>query len=321
MAKAATRSSTNTKLVVGSLTAEVGLFTSVQDASKLKLASFQTAGPNGGALKFQERAQALPAADRTDDVPVQGSPLGSAAPAERPAPSAAPVDGEFVRKLVEEGSGAVVEPSEVRRGLFVGEGDARRFVDVTDQLAAIEQRTKLDQIEVVATVDRTAMRMRRVLGAHFVGATDEESSPILRLLYESLHRTRRVAVAKFTTGGRQKLGVIAPDRATQTLMMLQLAFSEDLRSAPAKAKAIQNVVVSEEHVQVMCDILDAFGDSPDVLDTLTDDAVKFRAELHARAAAGEMDVEVVEPVVAPQPEPSLMEALEASLTAIAGNRA
>jgi non-homologous end joining protein Ku len=329
MAEAAKKSSGNTDLFVGTLKAAVGLFGT--NAKPSGLPGFATAGPNGGALKFEMRgAPAEPEAreEPVDGVPaVEGKsdPLATAEDPGREAPrlmestvpseAGAVVAGEFRRVLVEERSGEVVEPEQVRRGVRLDDG---RFIDCTEQLDAIETQTKLDRMDIVKCIDSTRIRRQRVVGAYFVGGQDAKSKAVLKLLHTTLRRRREVAVVKYTTRSRQQLGVIEADHRTGTLMLLSLVWSEDWREAPAKAQ-LAEVEVPEGQVEKMGALLGALHGHVDVLDTLRDDAIALREELLARALAGEM-ADVIEPLPAAEPEVDLEAALAASLDAVTAGK-
>lgn len=329
MADPAKKSTANTELFIGTLKAPIGLFGT--NAKPDKTQEFDTAGPNGGVLKYEQRGVETPMDEQTEtapDAPVRDALTGDAIakdpgsdappieeafpPAAAASNGAALVEGEFRQVLVEEGTGEVVEPEDVRKGVRLEDG---RFIDCTDQLAAIVNRTKLDRMEVVATIDATQIRRERVTGSYYIGAQDPKATPVLRLLFESLKTRREVAVVKYTTRSRQQLGVIAPHAKTGTLVLLSLVWSEDWRAAPAKATAIAKVSVTDRQVGVMSQILAAMHDTVDVLDTLRDDAIKLREELKVRAEAGEM-AEVVEPLPAPVEAQDVEAQLEASLAAV-----
>lgn len=331
MAEAAKKSSANTDLYIGTLKAAVGLFGT--NAKPSGTPDFTTAGPNGGRLKYELRGAPAPApAEPVETVPAEAGvsdPLATSEPvsldiAERstvtmeldePSSAGALVDGEFRQVLVEEGSGEVVEADDVRKGVRLEDG---RFIDCTDQLAAIEKRTKLDRIEVVKCIDSTRIRRQRVIGARYVGGQDPESIAKLALLWRSLHERREVAVVKYTLRKRQYLGVIEASAQAGALVLLDLVWSEDWRAAPAKAK-LADVQVPVQQVAAMGALLGALHGTPDVLDELRDDAIALREELLARALAGEM-AEVVEPLPAVEADADIEAALEASIAAVTAGK-
>lgn len=321
MAEAAKRSSANTDLYVGTMQAKIGLFPT--KATPAKTAEFDTAGPNGGTLRFEQAAQPQPvgeAEEQPDQAVKRTDPLGDDPGSETPpveeAPAAtngATVPGEFSRKLVEDGTDRVVEPQDIRRGVRMEDG---KFIDCTEQVEAIVERTKLDRIEVVAFIDSTAIRRDRVIGSYYVGAQDDEAAAYLRLFFEGMKQKRAAAIVKYTTKSRQNLGAIVVNGRDGVLELLQLVWAEDFREAPAKATAIQKVAISEAHVEKMGALIERMHDTPEAIEELRDDAVALREELRARAEAGEMDVTVVEPMPVPEAVPDLEGALKDSLDAV-----
>lgn len=324
MAEAAKRASKLTTLTIGEVKVPVGLFTTKQDPKSV--AKFATAGPNGGVLAYETRAVAAPVGEGDGpDVPVQSDPLavgdvvaadpGPEARDEAPEPEvtqAAVVPGEYKQVLVEAGTGEVVEKEKVRRGIRREDGS---FIDLTDQVEAIDERTKLERMDVVGFIDSTRVTRSRVLGSYFVGAGDDPQAPrALRLIAEGLKKTRRAGVVKWTKASRQTLGVLVSEGGT--LRLLELAWAEDLREAPAKAAVIAKAVVTESEVDAVCELIEAMSDTTETLDNLRDDAIALREELIARAEAGEMDVRVVEPVAEAESAPDLEAALTASIAAV-----
>lgn len=377
MAKAASRATTTTTLVIGQVEVPVGLFSTVEKPGRL--AEFTTAGPSGGVLKAESFARPVPVDEESDapDQPVRSDPLAGDGPAlsidkmgptrdlvtgeEIPADDpraqeaaaiaeevvesaqlepgkaimepktdadraepippdvaerqretyerATSVDGEYGRRLVEDGTGVVVAPEDVRRGVRLEDG---RFIDCTEQIAAIEQQTKLESMTVVAFVDITKVPRTRVAGAYYLGAADEKAPRALRIMFEALKRSRRGAVVKLTKRSRQSLGVIAP--AGNVMVLLELVWSEDFRPAPGRATRIQKEQVSEREVDAFCQLIVAMSDAPAALDELRDDAIAMREELMVKALAGE-----VAEVVVPKPitdQQDVLAQLEASLAAV-----
>lgn len=224
---------------------------------------------------------------------------------------AASVPGEYGRELVEQGTGEIVLPQDVRRGVRLEDGS---FIDCTEQLAAIDERTKLDRMEVVphGFVDITRIPRARVAATYYLGAADEKAPRALRMMYEGLKRKRRGAVVKLTKRSRQSLGVIGWHG--KCLVLYELSWSDDFRDPPARALAPQKAVVSDAEVDAFCELVDAWSGRVEVLDDLRDDAVALRRELMAKALAGEV-AEVVASLPS-VPEDDVMAQLEASLAAV-----
>lgn len=328
MAEAAKRVSIATTLKIGGVKVPIGLFSTVADPGKL--AKFDTAGPNGGVLQARQLARPTPVDEVTEAPaqPVRSDPLAddpgsdvpldvtAGTPARASSPVAMPGDvvavaGEYARALVEDGSGAIVMPDEVRRGVRLEDG---AFIDCTERLAQIDERTRLEAAEVVGFIDSTQIPRVRVKGAYYVGAMDDPMAPVaLRLLWEGLRTRRRGAVVKLTKRSRQSLGLIT--QFHDTLVLLELVWSEDFRPAPARAMSIQAAQVTQGQVDTMLALIDAMSEPPSVVDTLRDDAIALREELKTQALAGELDVEIVDAEVV-DPADEVLAQLEASLAAV-----
>jgi DNA end-binding protein Ku len=366
MASATKKASSLTTLKIGNVEVPVGLFSTV--AKPGGVATFDTAGPNGGVLKAQSVARPVPVDDLPVDVPdepVHSDPLADDEPSfaavapdesrwtaddvaavlgegfppgDEPAPvkpddapvsiermssdpeppliepewaqaRATVVDGVYGRELVEEGSGVVVAPADVRRGVRLEDG---RFIDCTARLAQIEKDTHLEQMQVIGFVDSTQVARYRVKGSQYVGAADETAPRALRIMLEGLKRTRRMALVKLTKRSRQTLGVIGVARGV--LILLELVWAEDFREPPARALRVQKEAVSEREVAMFADLVQAMAVPMSALDELRDDAIALREELRAQAEAGEIPEDVVDAEVV-GPADDLMAQLEASLAA------
>lgn len=325
MAKAASRVSATTTLVLGKLEIPISLF-STQDKPE-KLAEFTTAGPNGGRLTVKPIAAPVPVAEDAMvpvDVPVQHSdPLGveqgyatfdtnlmalNKGDVVGIAVDGTSVAGEYRRELVEEGTGQVVTPEQVRRGVRL-EDD--RFIDCTDQLAEIERQTRIERAEIVAFVDVSKVPRARVKATQYVGTDDPNAPRALRLLYEAMKQRRRVAVLKLTKRSRQTLGVIG--WLGGSLVFYELVWSEDFRPAPLRATVIQKAVVTSDEVAQAMQLIDAMSGTVDAVDELRDDAIMLRERLMAQALEG-LIPNVIEPAPA-EPVLDLSAQLEASLAA------
>lgn len=377
MAKAASRATTLTTLVVGKVEMAVGLFSSRNAPGGL--VKFDTAGPHGGVLEARQIARPVPVDETVElpDVPVHSDPLAedpgpalgapepwaeqlaaavateapelrtdpasiaggiitaaaaaidavasAAGSGENHAPSErldltaegikaiasfeASVPGEYGRELVEQGSGEVVLPQDVRRGVRLENG---KFIDCTEQIAAIEETTKLDQVRITDFVDSTRLHRARIVNAYYLGAADEKAPKPMRLIYEALRATRRVAVVKVTKKSRQSLGAITT--SGKVLMLLECVWGEDLREPPAKALAIQKATVAQAEIDQAVRLVEAMSGSVSAMDELRDDALALREVLHAKALAGEVAEVVTPPEVTV--ELDLEAALEASLAAV-----
>lgn len=224
-------------------------------------------------------------------------------------------DGEFRQVLVEEGTGHVVEKADVRRGVR-RDGE---FIDCTDQLAQIDEDTRLDRMEVVphGFVDITRVQRARMKKTYYLGAETQRAAKALRLIYLGLKRKRRGAVVKLTKKSRQSLGVVG--WLGECLVLYELVFAEDFREPPARALLIQHEKVAEKvsdrEVEAFCALIDAWSGTVAVLDDLRDDAIARREELYAQAVAGE--VQPVVALAADDTDREVLAQLEATIAAVA----
>lgn len=292
----AARASFTTTLAVGQVQAEIGLFKTLDKQEDVK---WETAGPNGGALRAEKRATGKKVTE-TENAPVQ--PVQEAVESE---------PGEYKTVLVEDATGFVIEPDEVRKGFWKDE----TFFDCTDQIAAITEATKLEEARVVAFIPLNKIPAERVIGSYFVGAKDENAPKVLRLFYEAMKATQRAAVVKVTKTSRQTLGIIRVKG--DALVLLEVAWSEDWRQAEdiPRVVSLQQATVTEREVEAATELVKALSDpAQETIDGLRDDARALRDELVEAALAGDLEsfetpeVEVVE-------DKSLLALLEEGVTA------
>lgn len=304
----------------------VQLYSTVTGAKKV--ADFETAGPNGGKLRRQDKAVAA------EEPPENAGPTPIVEDAPEPEPEAPePEDtdsreqafadaeeramagmrsepGEYRSVLVEEGTGIEVEAADVRRGVRLADGT---FVDCTERLAAIEEHTRIERMEVIGTVDATRLPTARVKASHYVTANGEDAPETLRLLFEAIRATRRMAVVKWTQKTRQKEGVIvARPSMGGALVLLELAWAEDFRAPGPRQLAHMQAEVTRSEVDAARDLMNALADSPELLNELRDDAIELREELKRAALDGKVDSVVTPPSVA-SANRSLVDALAASV--------
>lgn len=329
-AEASKRAASRTELVIGKVRLPVGLFTTT--AKPGKLVEFTTGGPNGGVLF---RADDTKEKALSNETPVPSMSLGAMDPlgadpgSEAPplmdegataagakavaaeAPSLQPstlTPGEFTVTLVEEGTMARVSRDEVRRGVRKQDGT---FIDCTEQLKAIEEETKLDQMEVVDFIDVGQIERARICDSYYVGADDPRAVNPLKMVWEAMRAERRVAVVKWSMRSRQSLGVLVAHGRSGCLVLLKLAWAEDWREAPAKALSVKNAVVSPEEIMLARNLVAAMGGKTADLNALRDDAIERREELYASAVRGE--VAAVVPPAAVDADLALEEAFAASI--------
>jgi non-homologous end joining protein Ku len=334
---------TKTVLKIGAVEAPVILHGTVADTPKLK--DYATAGPHGRPLRYVQRAAPAPVPETPagEETPVRpGAPLDVGpgpgreretfedAPRARPPIVTGTVDqgpGIMRQVLIEapgEGESDDDMPelgrSDLHRGIRQEDGT---FIDLTAQLAAIEERTKLDRMEAVYTMDVGQVPRANVQGSYYVAGRSPDKGEdvpgdalhVLRATIEAMRLIRRVLVVKWTAKTRQSLGVMTVRGHDGAIVLLRLAWAEDVRVPGHAQLAHLKATVYEQEVSAMVELLEALHETKrEGLDTLRDDARELREELERKALAGELNEFAVAPV--PEaPAGGLMAALKASLAA------
>jgi non-homologous end joining protein Ku len=264
---------TKTTLAFGLVKCPVALYGTTgkpEDAPK-----WDTAGPNHGYLKTA--AELMVEDDDAGDAPL------AIEPSEPDAELAAAPSGLFEINGDER---TPVDRSDVRRGLRKEDGS---FVDLTESIADIEARTKLEEMRVVEFIRTEEVRRDRVRNSYFVASDAPGTAKVLRLLCETMQKNKRVGVVKWTKRSRQSVGVIVPYSAGKSIEVLEMCWHEDVREPPEKVLWPAQVEVSEDEFAVADELVAAMsGKRADSLDVLRDDARGMYRELLARAEAGEM---------------------------------
>jgi non-homologous end joining protein Ku len=259
------RASAKTTLAFGLLDCPISLHKTWGENKSGKL---DTAAPSGARL-----AEAKLAAVVSSD-PIAGTDATTSESAV-----------EYTRALVDEQTGEHVAPSEVRRGIRHEDGS---FTDLTEGLEKIAEATKLDEMRVAGFVRVQEVARERIIGSYYVAPDGPGAPKVVRLLYEAMRETQRVAAVKWTKRTKQSVGVLLPYPATKALMLVELTWAEDCRPAPSRAFTPAQAEVSEEEIAGAVELVMAMADRRSAaLDTLTDDARRMRQDLIERAEAGE----------------------------------
>lgn len=172
-----------------------------------------------------------------------------------------------------------------RKGILNAAGG---FIDLTDEIDAIAERTKLDEMRVSDFIRTEQVQRGRILGSYYIAPDGPGAAKVLRLLHEAMRDTKRVAVVRFTKRSKQTLAVLIPLAESKALEVIELAWAQDLRDIPLPCEACTHVEVTREEVELAVSLVEAMSATrADSLDTLTDDARQLRRELIAKAEAGE----------------------------------
>jgi len=293
MAEAPKKISAKTTLKWGTIEVPVGLLKTTADPAKeLK---FGSAGPHGGELKMRaaiEPEKGAPA--KPDPLALDPGPDHDDPGVAEPQAAREPVRGSVAVEMVvvEEGSGQVVKPNEVRRGVWVAAGyeeDAggAKFVDCTDALEHIDKITELEVMEIQGAIDIGRVPRERVIGSYYVGVDGADTMKVLALLYQAMKDNRRALVVKWTKTKRQATGVLVPFTRgdSYSLLLLQLAWAEDWRELPLRAKIVMEpedapTPAEYEHAS---ELVRAMADSSKLLAEQRDDALELREQVMALA--------------------------------------
>jgi non-homologous end joining protein Ku len=314
--------SKRTTFAWGFATAPVALFKTTGDS---KLPEFEKAGPEGGELYKEPRVRLVEKEVEEGDspVPVLTEPLDAGvdlqASIEMHERDAARLRGilaaqtasepETYTALVERGTAKEVTAEEVRRGVRLADGS---FVDLTDQLNAVDAQTDQDELRVVSFIRVEQVPRARILGSYYLGSDGPGAPKVLRLLYEALRQTHRVAVIKWVKNTRQALGVISPyPRENGALVILELAWEEDWRAPSGRCLVHQQAQVTSQELAAAVELIDAMADSVKSVDELSDDRRRMYRQVREAAESGHPVAIGTPPVL--DAEMDLTAALEASL--------
>jgi non-homologous end joining protein Ku len=264
---------TKTTLAFGLVKCPIALYGTTgkpEDAPK-----WDTAGPNHGFLKTAAELM-------VEDSDAGDSPL-AIEPSEPDAELAAAPSGLFEMNGDER---VPVERADVRRGLRREDGT---FIDLTENIADIEARTKLEEMRVVEFIRTEELRRDRIRNSYFVASDAPGTAKVLRLLCEVMQAKKRIGIVKWTKRSRQSLGAIVPYPDGKTIEVLELSWPEDVREPPEKVLWPAQVEVSADELGVANELVAVMsGRRADSLDVQRDDARGMYRELLARAEAGEM---------------------------------
>lgn len=266
MAKAS-RISVNTTLKIGPIEAPIGLMKATGDSPK--------------ARKWEVRKVEEPKVEKAEQP--KGTPLGAATPQEV-------ADSAVSAEKLAEQALSTAAPEKPRKGILKDDG---AFVDLTEEIEAIGERSRLEFMEIVSFIDARHVPRERILASYYVAGTAAEgdelaAAPVLQVLGAAMRETGRVAVARFSKKKGQTLGILTP-RRDGSLLLLELCFAEQWREPGPKALTHTHVEVKDSvHTQAVA-LVEAMAGRRDSLDGIADLRVQMEAELAEKAEAGEMD--------------------------------
>lgn len=275
-------------LVIGGVKAEVALLKTSQkprdaqyETRRVEEAAVVEASQDASIVRTAdgqgmsaEEARARAATTGHDDMAI-GDPLGAEPSAPEPTGGFDPLPAE---PAPDEAAAAAAEPT-IQRGVT---GPGGVFVDLTDELEAIDERTRLEAMEVEATVARNAVPSERVRDSHYVAPAGEGAPKVLALLWRALRESNKAALVRWTKRTNQALGaLVARGSATDPhLVLLELEWEANVQEVPPRARLLPAMaLVSESEVVAAKDLVDAWHEPPSVFEDVRDERAAQRAEL------------------------------------------
>lgn len=164
-----------------------------------------------------------------------------------------------------------------------------------DEIVENSKRTFGD-MEVLEAIDYRQVPTERISGSYWLQPA-QGSAKTLSLLAAALRQTGKVAVVKWCSSSREKLGVIrvrGPE-GHRALLLSELVFANDFRTADEDALEINNVDLDDRSVGVAVSLIESFArgaDDPALIDTASDDAVDARIALFTELAEAQTDLQL-----------------------------
>lgn len=229
-----------------------------------------------------------------DDVPAQAPEPAPSAPSTAPLPAPATSAG-LQRRAAQFPDAPSPEPqeyhppaTEVQQGVHLANGT---WVDLTDRLREVDERTKVHGLDVVATIDTTSIPRERVRDAKYVAGVNPAEYAVLALLWRALRQTRRAAAVRFTKRTAQALGIIVARGGSDDahLVLLELEWADNMRAPSGRVTGPITAEVDDREVAAAVELVDAFAAGPSAVNDLRDERLAKRAELLELARSGQLD--------------------------------
>lgn len=234
-----------------------------------------------------------------------------------------PEPGDFTteeREGINPAAPTYVPPAtRVEQGVHLESGE---WVDLTAQLAEVDERTKVDGLEVVRTIPASSYASEHVRELHYLAGVNPGEYKVLSLLWRALRTAGMAAEVRWTKRTAQARGIILARGAlghNAHLALLELEWAENLRKPSARATGPITARVSVEEARAALELVESFA-APAPRAELRDERLAKRAELLSMARSGKLAEYV--PPAEPMPEDLAAEAglAEALELAAAWNR-
>ena len=184
--------------------------------------------------------------------------------------------------------------------------EAGEWIDLTERLAEIDRRTKVNGMEVAATIAVNAIPRERVRDAHYIAGVDPDTFKVLALLWRGLRNADRAAAVRWTKRTAQTLGLIVArgqlDSRTNPahLVLLEVEWAANMRKPAAKVTGPIRAEVAPDEIASAVELVEAFHAPPSAMHDLRDERNASRAELLQLARDGRLEEYV--PPAEPMPE-------------------
>lgn len=178
-----------------------------------------------------------------------------------------------------------VSASMVQRGVTGPDGE---WVDLTDELREIDERTKISGLTIDCTIPLSHLPKTWVRNSYFIAPTTPEASLFLGHLWCGLMPTMSAALVRFTKRTGQYFGAIIPrghEPGSPTLVLMELEWAANMRAVPERAR-LDVADVSDAGRQSARDAMVALRKSATVVHELRDERAAQRSELLYAARAG-----------------------------------
>lgn len=248
-----------TRIIIGGASADIAL---VKSSAKPKEAKHETRTVTPG--------------DHIDEP----LPIGDGAPFE---PFPAPPEPDLV--VAVEGPATVT-----MQGVKDMDG---RFVDLTEKLAEIDVRTKLDGVSVECTIPLNILPRSWVRDAYFIVPNGPGAGRFLSYIWSGLTPTGLAAMVRWTKRTDQFLGAIVSRGSAAkgaSLMLLEFEWSANMRVVPENARLDVSSVPTTGQAQAE-QAFRAMRQAPQAIVGMRNERTAQRAELLEAAREGrEWDV-------------------------------
>lgn len=176
-----------------------------------------------------------------------------------------------------------------RKGVRKDDG---KFVDLTDAIAEITERSTLDEMRVVSFIDTRHVPRERIISAYYLaGDSGGEGVPPTRLLatlMRAMRAKQRVAVVRFSKRVGQTLGILTA-RRDGSMLLLEVAYAAQERKPNPTCLAANQVEPRPGDVEGAIELIEAMAGKRESLDAIRDPRLTMEEELVTRALAGELD--------------------------------